>query len=302
MERILLLFFQLLCAFASAQEMTYEAVQDSILKQLVVFPQEKIHLHTDRSMYVPGEKIWFKAYVVDAFSHQSPTLSQYVYVELINASDSLVHRVMVSIGENGLFHGYIFLSEKTPEGDYTLRAYTRYLENPGDDYFFRKNISIGKINNTDELRITNYENGGSRGNRQEEFDVSFFPEGGNLAEGVVCRIAFKALNRQGASAFISGEVVDGEGTSIVDVSTVFAGMGSFAFMPKQGAAYYLNCKNSAGQAMRFKLPAATKTLALGVISINGQHFIQVKKSPGITESPLYFSGTLVKTMHFSARL
>ncbi|MDR3140611.1 MAG: TonB-dependent receptor plug domain-containing protein [Tannerellaceae bacterium] len=287
MKRILLLFFQLLCTFASAQEMTSEAVQDSILKQLALFPQEKIHLHTDRVMYIPGEKIWFKAYVVDAFSHQSPTHSQYVYVELINASDSLAHRVMVSNDENGLFHGSIFLSEKAPEGDYTLRAYTRYMENLGDDYFFKKNIRIGKINNNYGLQIANYENEGSRGNRQEEFDVSFFPEGGNPAEGVVCRIAFKALNRQGTSAFISGEVVDGEGTPVVDVSTVFAGMGSFAFMPEQGVAYYLNCKNSAGQAMRFKLPTATKTLSLGVNSINGQHFIQVKKSPGIAESPLY---------------
>jgi hypothetical protein len=227
-------------------------------------------------MYIPGEKIWFKAYVVDAFSHQSPTYSRYVYVELINASDSLVRRVMVSNDENGLFHGCIVLPEKTPEGDYTLRAYTRYLENPGDDYFFRKNIRIGKIGNNYESQLTD-----------EDFDVSFFPEGGNLAEGVVCRIAFKALNRQGASVAISGEIVDGEGASVADVSTVFAGMGSFAFMPEQGAAYYLNCKNSAGQAMRFKLPAATKTLSLGVSYRNGQHFIQVKKSPSLAESPLY---------------
>ena len=50
-----------------------EAIQDSLSKQLALYPQEKIHLHTDRTMYVPGEKIWFKAYVVDAFTHQFPT-------------------------------------------------------------------------------------------------------------------------------------------------------------------------------------------------------------------------------------
>jgi hypothetical protein len=288
MKRILLLCFQWVCTFVSAQEITSEAVQDSLLKQLAVFPQEKIHLHADRVMYIPGEKIWFKAYVVDAFSHQSPTHSRHVYVELINASDSLVHRVMVRNDDNGLFHGCIFLSEKTlPEGDYTLRAYTRRLENLGDDYFFKKNIRIGKINSTNEWQHADHENGGSKGSEAEELDVSFFPEGGNLVEGVVCRVAFKALNRQGASAFISGEIVDGEGAWIADVSTVFAGMGSFAFIPEQGVAYYLNCKNSAGQALRFKLPAATKTRSLGVSYRNGQHFIQVKKSPALAESPLY---------------
>jgi uncharacterized protein YfaS (alpha-2-macroglobulin family) len=110
----------LVFAFAvSAQDkLTLESIQDSVIKQLELFPQEKIHLHTDRTMYVPGEKIWFKAYVVDAFSLQFPTHSQYVYVELINSSDSLVHRVMVSCDENNLFHGHIFLSEVVPEGYY----------------------------------------------------------------------------------------------------------------------------------------------------------------------------------------
>jgi len=284
MKQILLLYFQLFCAFVSAQEITTEAVQDSILKQLAIGPQEKIHLHTDRTMYIPGEKIRFKAYVVDAFSHQSPTRSQYVYVELINASDLLVHRVLVSKDENGLFHGCISLSEKSLEGDYTLRAYTRYLENLGEDYFFKKNIRIGKLNNNHESQITNY---GNKGNKEEDFDVSFFPEGGNLTEGVVSRIAFKALNRSGTSASVSGEIVDSEGASITKVSTIFAGMGSFAFMPEQGATYYLNCTNSTGKSKRFKLPAATKTRSLGVSSGNGQYLIQVKESPGIAESPLY---------------
>ena len=267
--------------------MTLDAVQDSILKQLTSSPQEKIHLHTDRTIYIPGEKIWFKAYLVDAFTHQAPTYSQYVYAELIDASDLLVHRVMVTNDDNGLFHGFISLSGKTPAGDYTLRAYTRYMENLGDDYFFKKNIRIA-------------ESGGNRGSRGSEentsspsgelggaFDVSFFPEGGNLVEGLVCRVAFKALNRQGTSAVISGEIVDSEGNSIVDVSTVFAGMGSFAFIPEQGVTYYLDCTNSAGQAKRFKLPTATKTLSLSTGFRNGQHFIQVKKSPGIAEPPLY---------------
>ena len=108
-------------------------------EQMNVFPQEKIHLHTDRDFYVPGEKIWFKAYVTDAASLQSPTDSRYVYTELIDSNDSLVGRVMVR-PENGMFHGYLFLSENVPEGNYTLRAYTRYMENSGDDYFFKKNI------------------------------------------------------------------------------------------------------------------------------------------------------------------
>ena len=150
----LYLFFLHFCVLVSgAQELlTLDAVQNSILKQYEIFPQEKIHLHTDRTMYVPGEKIWFKAYVVDVFFHQPLIYSQYAYIELINSSDSLVHRVMVSRDENDMFHGNIFLSAFIPEGDYTLRAYTRHIENLGDDYFFKKHIRIGALNETPKQR------------------------------------------------------------------------------------------------------------------------------------------------------
>ena len=257
---------------------SFEAVQDSILNQLTLFPQEKIHLHTDRTMYVPGEKIWFKAYVVDAYTHLSPTYSQYVYVELINSSDSLVHRVMVCSDGNGMFHGYIYLSELIPEGEYTLRAYTHYMGNSGEDYFFMKSIRI------DNLKVAAKQ---TRRSSRSNFDVSFFPEGGNIVEGVHNRVAFKVLNQQGASEVITGVLVDKEGNLLCEVTTVFAGMGSFIFIPEAGKEYFLLCKNSSGQEKRFKLPTAIKTCTIATSYRNKRHFIQVKKSPDIPDIPLY---------------
>jgi len=294
------LIIQLLaCSFLNAQQiLTPNVLQDSLYKQLELFPQEKIHLHTDRTMYIPGEKIWFKAYLVDAFSHQSPTYSQYVYVELINQSDSLVHRVMVKPDENGLFHGNIFLSEKIPDGNYTLRAYTRYMENIGDDYFFKKNIRIGNLKNNYELKITNYEKGAGGGNltvlnsgnvrNRGDYDVSFYPEGGYIVEGVINRVAFKAVNQRGESELITGEIVDNEGNVVVtDIETVFAGMGSFSFGTAPKKEYFLVCKNSIGQEKRFPLPAARKTCVITALHRDNQFFIQLKKSPDLSQTPLY---------------
>ena len=265
---------------SSAQERLMSgAVQDSIIKQYNISPQEKIHLHTDRTMYVPGEKIFFKAYVVDVFTHQPCTYSQYAYVELIDSSDSLIHRVMVTHDENGLFHGHIFLADLMPEGDYTLRAYTRHMENLGDDYFFKKHIRVSALNETPKPA------GGRR--PRPDYDVSFFPEGGNLPEGVVNRVAFKALNQQGASETVTGEIVDKEGNRLTGVTTDFAGMGSFTYLPEQGKEYFLVCKNSNGQEKRFKLPAAQKTYTIYTNYRNKRHLIQMNKSPDLPEKRFY---------------
>ena len=284
MKRIVFLLL-LVNLFVNAQEtFTLDAIQNHFLQQMALFPQEKIHVHTDRQMYIPGERIWFKVYVVDAFLHLSPTYSQYAYIELINSSDSLIHRVMVTLDENKLLHGYIFLSELIPEGDYTLRAYTRYIENQGDDYFFKKNIHIGNLisQNRTSLDKENI-------NRiRADYDVTFYPEGGNLPEGITSRVAFKALNQQGTSEVITGSIVDKGGNRVVsDIRTVYAGMGSFSFVPEQQQEYYLLSKSSGGQEKRFRLPTAQKTFSVSTSYRNSRHFIQVNKSPDIPEQPLY---------------
>ena len=273
------LFFTLLIGAAvSAQTIiTPESIQDSVFSQLILFPQEKIHLHTDRTMYVPGDKIWFKAYIVDAFTHQSSTYSQYAYIELINSSDSLIHRVMVSKDENELLYGHIYLSDFIPEGDYTLRAYTRYMENMGDDYFFKKPVQIKNLKSDNKQKPIQ---------SRADYDVSFFPEGGYLTEGTHCRVAFKALDISGAAESITGVIVDNEGKQITEIATTYAGMGSFLMIPERGKSYSLICKNSSGKEKRFRLPASQKTYSLVVYQLNKGHYIQVRKTPDLPEKQL----------------
>ena len=163
----------------------FQKIGENISAQLEAYPQEKIHLHTDRDFYVPGEKIWFKAYVVDAYSHLHPTYSQYVYVELISPADTLVSRVMVAQTDD-MFYGHLLLTGIIPEGNYTLRAYTRYMENMGDDYFFKKNIRIGSLSQTGKTGEAGVVGSRGRINRssstsltnriEDDFDVSFYPE------------------------------------------------------------------------------------------------------------------------------
>ena len=51
--------------------------------------------------------------------------------------------------------------------------------------------------------------------RNEEYDVTFYPEGGYLLNGLECRVAFKAMGRTGNAATISLDVVDEAGEIII---------------------------------------------------------------------------------------
>ncbi|MDR0794509.1 MAG: carboxypeptidase-like regulatory domain-containing protein, partial [Tannerella sp.] len=261
----------------------FDRIAQHFNNQLSIFPQEKIHLHTDRDVYISGEKIWFKAYVADALTHLYPTHSRYVYVELISPVDTLMHRVMLRPTE-GMFYGHLPLTEYVPTGNYTLRAYTRYMENLGDDYFFKKNIRIENL----ATPINQQRPTANRGMLKDDFSISFFPEGGNLPEGVLSKVAFKALNSNGYPETVSGRLVDETGAEITSVATYHAGMGVFEYIPEAGKRIFLKCKNTKGLEKQFELPQPNPAAySLAAYQSDNNLWIEINRSVHAPNIPYY---------------
>ena len=123
-------------------------------RQVNDFPQEKVYVQTDKPYYSAGEDIWFKAYLVNETTLEPNSLSQFVYVELIDKMDSVLYRVKIKKDSLG-FAGHIKLKPEIPTGTYSLRAYTYWMQNVGTDFFFSKNILIGnQINDRISSKIT----------------------------------------------------------------------------------------------------------------------------------------------------
>lgn len=123
-----------------------QVVPDTIVryfeKELSRFPQEKMSIHTDRSVYLSGERVWFRVHVVDALTLVQANASRYVYVELTAPTGSLVKRIKIRPDDKGSFGGYLDIDEEQPEGNYTIRAYTQFMRNIGEDYFAHKSVFI----------------------------------------------------------------------------------------------------------------------------------------------------------------
>lgn len=106
-------------------------------------PIEKVYLHFDKPYYAVADTIWFKAYLATQHNIPSP-LSKIVYVEMYNATDSLVQALKLPV-TNSVAYGHIPLSMgRYQQGNYYLRAYTLWMLNFDPDYFFYKNILIGE--------------------------------------------------------------------------------------------------------------------------------------------------------------
>ena len=142
MRKSFLLLSILLCVSVPSVSQEADSVVARMTRQLQVFPQETVHVQTDKGSYLSGERIWLRTHLVDALTHRPEPLSRYVYVELLNPFDELVRRIQIRPDSVGIHAGYLDLDEALPEGEYTIRSYTRYMRNAGEESLFRKPVGV----------------------------------------------------------------------------------------------------------------------------------------------------------------
>lgn len=119
-------------------------------------PQEKVYLHLDKPYYAVGDTLWYKAYVTVGEEHRLSALSGILNVELINDKDSVRRRERISLN-SGLGWGEFVLSDSLLEsGSYRIRAYTNWMRNAGESYFFDKTITIGNAMSNKVFTNTTY--------------------------------------------------------------------------------------------------------------------------------------------------
>ena len=142
----LLIFGIFFLIFCGLHAQTAFDIKPNLLTQLMVSPQEKVYIHTDKASYVSGETIWYRIYLVDAVLHTSGlALSRYVYVDLIDPMGIILSHSMIRPDEDDCYHNSIVLDGDLPEGYYMIRAYTRHmLNNP--DYLFEKKVFVSDPN------------------------------------------------------------------------------------------------------------------------------------------------------------
>ncbi len=104
---------------------------------------ERIYVQTDRPLYFPGETIWFKAYVVNSANSIS-FMSEMVYADLISPKGSVVKTIRLAV-RNGHTHGDFEIKKDWVGGLYTLKVYTNWVRNYGENHFFTKEITVQKI-------------------------------------------------------------------------------------------------------------------------------------------------------------
>ncbi|MCB0854914.1 MAG: hypothetical protein KDD63_21985, partial [Bacteroidetes bacterium] len=206
--------------------------------------QEKIFLHTDKSFYLTGEEIYFKAYLVNAVDHQPSDLSKVIYVELLS-KDSAHVQTKISPQDGG--NGSLFLPTDLKTGKYIIRAYTRWMMNFDADFYFQKTITVfNPFQPVPQPKPTT-----------KHYDVQFFPEGGHWVESLRSKIGFRVVDENGKGVDCNGFILSDKNDTLVRFRSLKFGLGHFYLTPEKGESYYALLFYPSGEMITKKsLPSA----------------------------------------------
>lgn len=206
-------------------------VIDSLQKQFIDFtikrPEEKLYLQTDKSVYLAGEIIWFNIFQVDGISNKPVDLSKLAYVELLDHENKSVAEAKIEL-KNAGGNGSFFIPSQIVSGNYRIRAYTNWMKNFGASFFFEKPLQV--INTLKTPAILNPE-------KAVNFDIRFFPEGGNLVKGLKSKIAFRVTDQYGKGQVFNGALINSKNDTVARFQPSQFGIGTFSFLPEEKENY-----------------------------------------------------------------
>ena len=244
------------------QAQSFDDVIEALEKQTYDLVQEKVYLHFDKPYYSKGENLWFKAYTVAGPNHTPTPLSENLYVELINPDGEVLKRHTINLSR-GLGKGDFHLNDSLNAGNYTVRAYTNWMRNFNEDFFFTKDIKLLDSSRSQEVDANE---------STSEPTVRFFPEGGELIANVKSRVAFEISDDSGKA--LKGGIFDEEDNLITRFQTEHLGLGSFNFIPSPNVRYHAKLND---HSEKYILPPA-KSSGLGLMVDQNEEFIIVKIS------------------------
>jgi hypothetical protein len=255
---------------------------DSLVTELgEKYPQEKVYLQFDKNYYNAGETIWFKAYLTT--DNLSFTLSKTLYAELINDKGNILQKKIMPVYESGAASNFD-LPDTLSNTRLFVRAYTSWMLNFDSSLLYLKALQIIPAGNPAKKAAA-----------PVSYSLTFFPEGGDMVEGLEGRIAFKATDQEGIPVFVNGSIVSESGKKLTAFTAVHDGMGYFSITPLPGEKYKAIWKDKKGISHETPLPAAKKEAVALSLRNNGDTLFYTLKRPDAAEAA-FTSYTVVAQM------
>ena len=213
-------------AYTNWQKNTNAFFEKEIQVQKVVLPRLKMKLEFQRKAYGPGDNVIAK---LDLNTLENMPLSDHDFDFVAQLNGQKLLGKKMTTDNTGNAYVKFELPKDLATNDGLLNVMIDF-EGKTESISRSIPITLGNI------------------------DLAFYPEGGDLVEGLETKVAFKALDEFGKPADIEGVVKSKNGKVVAEFVSYHNGMGAFEFEPKIGEDYQVFITKPAGIEKAYKLP------------------------------------------------
>ncbi len=267
-----------------------QAQKEDVLDQIIIdfntysaLPREVVYVHLNKSVYIKGEDVGFKAYVLDK-DHKSPSLeTRNLYCVLADSTGREVKSSLVRI-QNGVGHGLMELDSLFVSGQYTFRAYTNWMRNFSETNHFEQPLDVLDPETDTFVPVTENAPG---------VDVQVLPEGGHAVAGIpsVYGIIIKDATGFGIPE-VEGTVTDAQGKEVTRFKVNQFGIGRLQLTPSQGAQYKVRFRHMGREVSTAIPPPEPEGIALQVSDLRDQVGLTLRarfEDPSRTGAPYFLT-------------
>jgi len=192
---------------------------------------EKVFVKTDKDIYWNGEKLFYKAWVLDAQTLKNTSSSSWLYFELVNIEGKICMSWKVN-AVNGVVSGITYINDTIQSGVYVLRAFTNLMRNMPEKYYYSTNILVLKLSSPEitRLEVPVYP-------ENTEDNLLCQPGGGRLVAGIPNTLYYNFNN---TNKSFNAQLVDNRDSVVSNFFIDSSGIGSISFVPSIDLSYHVN--------------------------------------------------------------
>ena len=226
----------------SVRSFSQQSPVNALKKYYEEYPEEKIYLWFNKTAYVTGETIWFKAYLFSGYE-QSP-ISSSLFVELYDSEKRLISTKLLPI-ISGVSEGSIDIDNKLNEGVYFIRAYTTWMLNFNEKLQYVQPLLIYNSSSTKKLSLD-----------RSLWNAAAIPEGGSLISGVETKVAVRRYASFPLETKWGGYIYEESDPKqkIKEFNSLDENAGLLSFTPEARKKYYVYIKDELGNYKVCPLP------------------------------------------------
>lgn len=211
--------------------------------------REVPYLHLNKTSFLQGEEIWFKAYVQEQNSNKLHSTTTNLYVSIFNDKASLIKQKLIQITD-GVGRGNFLLDSTYTDSKYYLKASTKWMKNFKEDNAYYQKIKLIK-------QVENEKN--TTASEKDFYEFKLFPEGGHYVANTLNNISLLIKDYKNKGVKIQkGTIKDSDGNIIRHFNTNSLGMNSIRLFLKENDIYTFYATLDNGSEIKAVVPKPEK--------------------------------------------